>query len=275
MKPLFSILIANYNNAKYLAECLASVLNQDYTNLEVILVDDGSTDHSLSIIEPFLKEFSNLKLFTNDTNKGVGYAKARCIAESSGEILGIVDADDKLESNAVSEMVAAHALHPNAALVYSNLYYCDAQLKVTGIKKIAQVPLGKHDFFNQADDISHFCTFKKAAYLKTSGRDTTLRRADDQDLYLKLYDVGDAILLNQPLYHYRIHDGGVSTLANEDKAFFERWNVIFQRATEKEIDIENLFLQTFVRRERVKHWLKLDAIIRSSWLFKLARKIVK
>ena len=275
MKPLFSILIANYNNGKYLDECLASVLNQDYSNLEVILVDDGSTDHSLHIIEPYIQRFKNLKLFKNETNTGVGNAKNRCIAEASGELLGTVDADDKIEPNAVSEMVAAHALHPNAALVYSKLYYCDQHLKVTGIKKIAQVPLGKADFFNLADDISHFCTFKKSAYAKTTGRNATLKRADDQDLYLKLYDVGDAILLDKPLYYYRIHDGGVSTLANEDKAFFERWNIIFQRAAEKELDIEKIFLHPFIRKERVKHWLKLDGIIRASWVFKILRKIVR
>ena len=273
MTPLFSILIANYNNGKYIAECLDSVLNQDYPNIEIILVDDSSTDESLAIIQPYLKKYPNLKLFKNEINLGVGYTKKRCIDEANGVFLGIVDADDKIELHAVSAMAAKHVAQPNASLIYSNLYYCDEDFKITGLKKINQVPLNLPDFFNQADDISHFATFKKAAYLMTNGINTSLKTAEDQDLYLKLYDVGTVLLLDEPLYHYRIHSGGLSTLNNEDSSFFDRWKVIFQRAEEKGIDIEDYFLQTFVRKERVKHWLKLDYWMRNSFIYKIYKRL--
>lgn len=273
MTPLFSILIANYNNGKYIAECLDSVLNQDYPNIEIILVDDSSTDESLAIIQPYLKKYPNLKFFKNETNLGVGYAKKRCIDEANGVFLGIVDADDKIELHAVSAMAAEHVTHPNASLIYSNLYYCDSSLNVTGLKKIKQVPLKQYDFFNQDGYISHFTTFKKAAYLKTKGINTNLKRADDQDLFCSLYDVGDAILIDKPLYYYRIHKDGVSSMDNADKAFFERWKIIFLRAEEKGIDIEDYFLQTFVRRDRVKHWLKLDRWIRNSFIYKIYKRL--
>lgn len=272
MKPHFSVLMTNYNSAAYINESINSILNQTYKDFEVVIVDDSSTDNCLAIIEEYRLSNPNIRVFRNERNFGLGYTKKRCIDEAIGEILGFVDPDDKIAENAIQEMVNMHQKNPQASLVYSNMYYCDAALKVTGLKKIGQVPLQQADFFNHEGFISHFMTFKKAAYLKTKGINTHLKRADDQDLYFKLYDVGEALLLNQPLYYYRIHPGGVSSMSNTDKAYFERWKIIFARAEEKGIDVEQYFLQTFVRRASVRHALKLDQMMRNSWCYKLYRK---
>ncbi len=117
-----------------------------------------------------------------------------------------------------------------------------------------------------------FSTFKKAAYLNTKGLNTTLKRADDIDLYLKLYDVGKVVWLDKDLYYYRIHQKGVSSLENTERAIFERWKIIFNRAEEKGINVEDYFLKTFIRREQVAYLLKIDTFIKGTWLFKLIKK---
>lgn len=274
-QPLFSILVANYNNGRYLSTCLDSILKQDYPNIEIIVVDDGSTDNSLSIIEPYLQKNHRIKLFKNEKNKGVGFTKKRCIDEASGEILGFVDPEDTITSNAISKMIEIHKKHPQVSLAYSNLYYCDEQLNITREKNIKQVPQGKYDFFNEHGDISAFACFKRKSYLKTIGIDSGLKNAEDQDLYFKLYDVGEVILLNEPLYHYRIHEKGLSTLNNVDKSLFWRWKVIMKRAEERGIDVEQMFLDTFVCRDKVKYWLVLDTFVRKNWLFKVIRQVIK
>ncbi len=272
---LFSVLIANFNNARYIGTCLDSIISQDYPRFEIILVDDGSTDHSIAVIESYLEKHSNITLYKNEKNQGVGFTKKRCIDLANGDILGFVDPDDALAPHAIALMVAQHQLHPQAALVYSNLYFCDEKLQVKQKKKIEQVEQGRYDFFNENGDISAFCSFKKSSYHKTTGINPTLKNAEDQDLYFKLYDVGEAILLDEPLYYYRIHQGGLSTLGNTDHAYFNRWKIIFARAEEKGIDVEAYFWKTFIKRESVKHWLPIDTFIRKSWLFNFVKRIFK
>ena len=75
--PLFSVLIANYNNGKYLMEAIESVRQQTYTNWEIILVDDASTDNSKDIYRE-LENDSRIHIFYNEQNKGCGYTKRRC-----------------------------------------------------------------------------------------------------------------------------------------------------------------------------------------------------
>lgn len=73
--PLFSVLIANYNNGNYISECLESVLKQTYQNFEIIIVDDASTDTSLNIIQKYIDQDNRIKIYNNDKNYGAGYSK--------------------------------------------------------------------------------------------------------------------------------------------------------------------------------------------------------
>src|SRR5690554_4791645 len=115
--PLFSILIAQYNNGHFFNDCYKSILEQTYANWEVIIVDDASTDDSLKVIKDIIKDDSRFKLFTNDTNKGCGYTKRKCAALATGEISGFLDPDDTLEPIALEKMVEIHLNHPEVSIV--------------------------------------------------------------------------------------------------------------------------------------------------------------
>ena len=103
-EPLLSIIITFYNEEKLLSRCLESVKKQTYNNLEVILVNDGSTDNSLEIAKKFYEEFYSCKIITIENS---GHAEARNIgiqACTSGYVT-FLDADDELESNMVSSCI--------------------------------------------------------------------------------------------------------------------------------------------------------------------------
>ena len=89
-QPLFSVLITNYNNGRYLQEAIDSVLAQTYTNWEIILVDDKSTDNSFEIYEKY-KDDGRFKIYYNEVNMGCGYTKHRCAELASGELCGFLD----------------------------------------------------------------------------------------------------------------------------------------------------------------------------------------
>ena len=115
-QPLFSVLIANYNNGKYLMDAIESVRKQTYTNWEIILVDDSSTDNSHELYKE-LDQDERIHIFLNDQNRGCGYTKRRCAELANGEICGFFDPDDALLSEALEVMVGTHGKHPAASMI--------------------------------------------------------------------------------------------------------------------------------------------------------------
>ncbi|MCR4624654.1 MAG: glycosyltransferase [Lachnospiraceae bacterium] len=116
MKPKVSVIIPVYKTEKYIDECLASVLGQDYDNLEIILVDDGSPDRCPEICDRYAEEYANIRVI-HKKNSGLGLSRNAGVDASEGEYVTFVDSDDKLDGpEAVSAMVKA-SLDNNADLV--------------------------------------------------------------------------------------------------------------------------------------------------------------
>jgi glycosyltransferase involved in cell wall biosynthesis len=218
--PVFSVLIANYNNETFLDNCLASIYEQTYTNWEVIFVDDCSNDNFLQIIGKYTAKDDRIKVFVNETNKGCGFTKAKCIQLASGEICGFLDGDDALMPAALEIMVEKHLENPDASLIYSRRFHCDRKLT---IRDVSDDDTGK--FISQLATplISHFATFKKNFYDKTDGIDIYMKRAVDQDLYLKMEEQGKIIFVPQALYLYRHSSNSISLNSNEYKA--QAWHI--------------------------------------------------
>jgi glycosyltransferase involved in cell wall biosynthesis len=218
--PLFSLLLANYNNVLFLDDCLASIYKQSYTNWEVIFVDDCSTDNSLQIIKKHSDKDSRIKVFSNENNKGCGFTKARCVQLSTGEICGFLDTDDVLMPTALEIMIENHLVNHQAALICSRRFHCDAKLSIQGT---SYEDTGK--FISQLATplINHFVSFKKKIYDQTTGIDTYMKRAVDQDLYLKLEEKGAVIFIPETLYLYRHNYNSISLTKNEYKA--QAWHI--------------------------------------------------
>ena len=98
--PFFSIIMPVYNAASYIRECLESILSQDFEDWEAIIVDDGSTDDSLSIAEDFRRADSRIRTYTSPMNSGGAYKpRLRAANIASGRYLVTIDADDKVDDN--------------------------------------------------------------------------------------------------------------------------------------------------------------------------------
>lgn len=117
-KPLISIIVPVYNTSKYLSRCLDSILKQTYKNIEIIIIDDGSTDDSLKIIRGYAKRNSAIKYFTQN-NSGQATARNKGIKYADGEYIMFVDSDDYV-SNDFCE-VAYNSIYNN----YSEIAFFD------------------------------------------------------------------------------------------------------------------------------------------------------
>lgn len=100
-----SIVVPVYNTSKYLEKCLESLVHQTYNNLEIILIDDKSTDNAKEIIKEYSSKYSFVKGIYNKENKGIGYTRNRGIKIAVGDYLVFVDSDDYLDLDNVEKMV--------------------------------------------------------------------------------------------------------------------------------------------------------------------------
>lgn len=102
--PLISIIVPVFNNQQYLAECIDSILAQAYPNIQLILVDDGSTDCSLSICESYLRRDDRVLLISQE-NKGVSAARNAGIQAANGDYIAFVDSDDFVDSQIYNKLI--------------------------------------------------------------------------------------------------------------------------------------------------------------------------
>ncbi|MCQ2498088.1 MAG: glycosyltransferase family 2 protein [Lachnospiraceae bacterium] len=131
---LVSIVIPVYNTSKYLSQCLNSVINQTYKSLEIICVDDGSTDNSLSILKEYADKDSRIRIFTKK-NEGKGAASARNLglSNATGDYILFLDSDDFFEPNMVEDVVNKAEEKDADVVIYKAQWFDDKQSRVTKI----------------------------------------------------------------------------------------------------------------------------------------------
>ena len=262
LTPLFSVLIANYNNGCYLQEAIDSVLAQNYANWEIIIVDDKSTDHSFEIYDKY-KNDARFHIYFNEENKKVGYTKKRCVEKANGWICGFLDPDDVLVGEkALDLMVKMHQNNLGASMVYSNMYQTDENLD--DVREYDSIPFdGKSSVLETHSWPLHpFLTFKKEMYFKTEGIDANMFRAVDYDMYYKLEEVGTVVHINDYLYMQRCNPHSLSLNDNSYKATTWHAYACVQAMKRRGLRDESLMLfpiEAALRREYLKGCEKVFA----------------
>lgn len=236
---LFSILIANYNNGKYFKDCYDSIIAQSYSNWEVIIVDDKSTDNSIEQIREIIIGDDRFKLYENEKNEGCGFTKRRCAELANGKFAGFLDPDDSLTPDALYEMNKSMSEHKDACLIHSSLFFCNERLEVGSKYEWAKSVITDSQFTNLDYAVTAFSAFSLESYRQTEGIDPSLKSAVDQDLYLKLSEVGTFYFLNKPLYNYRLHSNGI-TSSNGGPSFYNHLKVIVAAEKRRNVNLTNM-----------------------------------
>ncbi len=275
--PKISILIANYNNGHFFKDCYDGLIAQTCQAWEAIVIDDCSTDNSVATIQKLTGNDFRFRFYENEYNIGYQKTIAKAIELSATDIFGRVDPDDALMPEAVELSLKAHEENPEVGLVYSNFIFCNEDLEKISSHKGKQITELDMDYFNFDAEISHFATFKKEMYHKTSGIDVFNKKAEDKDIYMKMCEAAPVKYIDEDLYLYRLHDGGISTNKNGDKAYFWHWVALIKMAERRNINLEELFLEKFVRseiyqKEKEESQNLRDVLKKSRWL-KLGAKL--
>lgn len=151
--PLVSIIIPSYNTEQYIGKCLDSLLNQTYINLEIICVDDGSTDQTVEVLKKYQIKDKRIKVFIQK-NKYAGIARNHGIKESKGKYLLFVDSDDFCEETMVQELVNKAEMLDTEILVFDLFRYHDKMQKVMNDSWTALHPQLFGEGVKKAEEIS-------------------------------------------------------------------------------------------------------------------------
>lgn len=122
MNPMVTVVVPCYNHAKYLAECLDSVLAQTYSNWEVIIVNDGSVDNSVEVASAYCDKDVRIRLI-NQPNAGPSAARNRGVSAGCGQYIAFLDADNKLAPQYLELGVDYLNTHPTCTLYHTKLNF--------------------------------------------------------------------------------------------------------------------------------------------------------
>jgi hypothetical protein len=205
--PRFSVLMANYNNGRYIDEAISSVLGQTFTDWELVVIDDASEDDSLERIKKYLGD-PRIRLFVKHRNEGYTKTLIYGLTKVDSSIVGFLDSDDALVPEAIAKGYAVHDERSDVGLVLSQMIICDSGLQPLFIT--TNTPDHLREPLLWMRGCTHFRTFKLADYKKTAGLDASLRGAEDWDLLFKLEEATSVHRIDEPLYMYRQRSSSVS-----------------------------------------------------------------
>ncbi|MBL7893362.1 MAG: glycosyltransferase [Bacteroidia bacterium] len=202
--PLVSVILPVYNAEKYVGSAIQSILDQSYSNFELLVIEDGSTDRSLEII----RSFTDKRIVVIENNKNIGLVASlnKGIESSRGTYIARMDADDESMPERFKKQVEYLELHPDIGVLGT------ATLTFGSNRSVVTRYLPTHDglltllFFNSC--MCHPSVMMRRRVLDSDKirYDETYRNAEDYDMWTRLAALTKLANLHEPLLKYRIHE---------------------------------------------------------------------
>ncbi|MDJ0518784.1 MAG: glycosyltransferase, partial [Trichodesmium sp. MO_231.B1] len=201
--PRVSVIIATYNNGHYILEAIASIFNQTYRSYEIIVIDDGSTDNTRQVLEPYLDKLR----YVYQENKGVSHARNLGLEMARGEFISFLDADDFFLRDKLAKQVAIFDARPSLGIVHSGWRLINEKGE-----KISDIELWHNSLELDLETwvvwkpVTISMMFRKSWIKSAGGFDTRWHHGEDIDLVLRLSINGcEAVWLPKVTYCYRQH----------------------------------------------------------------------
>ena len=191
LNPDVSIIITNYNYGKYVSRCIRSCLSQNMANIEVIVVDDVSTDNSIEVLKPFE---SQIRLIENQHNMGVAAAANEALKVSRGQFVIRVDADDFVSADMAYFMKTFLETNHDAFCVSCDYVLVDDHENIIERK------------YAEKDNISCGIMYRRDLLLEFGGYNPNMRHREEEELRKRLGEYYKIHHLRIPFYRYRMHN---------------------------------------------------------------------
>lgn len=221
MKPLVSIITPYYNSADFITATLDSILAQTYTNWELIVIDDKSTDNTTQIVEQFAQKHSNVKLIKLEKNGGVAHARNVGLEHTNGKYIAFLDSDDVWVPEKLSRQIQFME-ERNLPMTFCAYHRINEAGEIIS-RKIAVPKTVSHQQLLAHNVI----IFSTSLTLKSAVGDLKFKKAGHEDwiFWLDLFKkYGSGYGINEPLTLYRIRSNSVSS--NKLKVIGYTWKIL-------------------------------------------------
>ena len=223
-QPLISIVTPSFNQARYLEATIRSIFDQDYPAVEYIIVDGGSHDGSLEIIQRYA---SRLAWWVSETDKGQTDALNKGFSLAKGHILAWINSDDTYEPGALAAAAQYFIDHPETGLIYANTNFIDE----TG-RKIGRFPAAQTDYRRLRQGYVHIpqqaAFFRADLWRQVGPLDPDFYFAMDYDLWVRLAKLAPLTYLpDQTWANFRLHTSG-KTITADDRCWPEMLKVHYR-----------------------------------------------
>lgn len=241
---VISICIPTFNSSKHIIECINSVLNQSYSDFEIIISDNNSTDNTIDLIKSINSK--KITLYQNKSNIGMAENFIKVCELANGKFIKLLASDDVLEPKALEKSINTFKDNPNLSLVVTSKKLINNNSK-TIIKNFSSLKDGRYEskFIlkkiiksgrNPIGEPS-FSIFKKIDYFNVGGFDKKQSLFLDLDLWFRLLKIGDLYFLNTPLGGFRIQPESNSVRNSGFKSYISWLKMIEENGVNKFIKI--------------------------------------
>jgi len=243
--PLVSVIIPAYNHEKYIIDCLKSVIKQTYSNIEIIVINDGSTDSTEKVIKEFINNNDIDINFISKKNEGICKTLNKGLNLAKGKYISFLASDDMFAPQMIEKEVEFMENNKSIGLVYTDAYFINFN-KITNkkytdykpiIKKCFKKGIQNKDIYEvllTGDIIIALSTLIKKECFKVLGPFRETLKFTEYDMWFRItkeYPVG---FINEPLGYYRIHDMNVSN-TNSKKLFMSLMRTLLKQLDEEPI----------------------------------------
>lgn len=266
---LVSIIIPTKNRKNLLKDAIQSALDQTWQNLEIIVIDDGSTDETHDYLRNLSLIKKNIHYVRNEISQGGSSARNHGIEMAKGKYIAFLDDDDTWMREKIERQL--FLLKKNSSISAVSCWFF--MLKESGNKKIIKLP-----FFVSSQDIlsknclggSSMCLTTKKALRLIGGFDNTLKSGQDWDLWIKLRALGQIEIYREPLVNYFSHNGERIT-TNQRSLYSGLRKIYFRYFKEMSIETKKNFFYQLLYTRRVL--MPNGIILKSIGFYKLAKNI--
>ncbi len=263
-----SVIIPNYNHAAYLERRITSVLNQDYEDYELFILDDHSTDDSCHIIQRYAHHPKVSRVIYNDNNSGSTFRQwEKGISYTQGEWIWIAESDDWCEKDFLSTLMAGIKDNPNAVLAFAQSYIINDKDEVRGITKHPLL----HETLNGLKYVKEVLSkgnavynasmvvFRRKAYEQVSKKYQEFTFCGDWLFWIEIAQQGDVFISGRVLNYFRKHGGDVSGKSYANGTFYIEYLAIVQHLQQTGLlsttEIKSVVMYMY---HRFMHDTKLD-----------------
>ena len=212
-QPLVSVCIPVHNDAGVVADALGSAMRQGYTPLEIVVIDNCSTDDTLRVVAETAAGDRRVRVISNAENIGMARNFSKCVEEAAGAFVTVLCADDVLEDRCIEKLASALHEHPQAVLAACGRVITDASLEPSFVlqarrrqQEVSSLALSR-ECFSRGNLIGEpsAVLFRRAEAAR--GFDSRYSQSLDLEMWLHLLEKGSAVLIPDPLCRIRQHAG--------------------------------------------------------------------